>query len=127
MPELPVGTMQNGGLKTRIWRYCDSVSIGNARYISASLGVPRYRSVPLGIARYRTVQLMSPRLGAFILGTKTRSLARADFRAGTSEVVRRRIPNYRSFSIFLLGGFMLNLTHLGIRPYYDCICHALQI
>jgi hypothetical protein len=120
MPELPVGTMQNGGLKTRIWRYCDSVSIGNARYISASLGVPRYRSVS-------TVQLMSPRLCAFILGTKTRSLARADFRAGTSEVVRRRIPNYRSFSIFLLGGFMLNLTHLGIRPYYDCICHALQI
>ena len=60
----------------------------------------------LGSARHLSVLLMSPPLGSFIAATETRSLALADFGAGISEVVRRRIPNYRSFSIFLLGRFM---------------------
>ena len=39
------------------------------------------------------------------------------FRAGKSEVVRRRIPNYRSLSIFLLRRFMLTQSPALLRLY----------
>ena len=52
-------------------------------------------SVPLGIARSCRCRRDH---GAFIGATETLSLSLADFGAGISEVVRSRMPDYRSFS-----------------------------